>query len=42
MISLFLKKVLDEKPENILQFAGGYFDRPALKDVVTKAMGSDK
>eukprot|EP00826_Nyctotherus_ovalis_P007063 TRINITY_DN1173_c0_g1_i25.p2 TRINITY_DN1173_c0_g1~~TRINITY_DN1173_c0_g1_i25.p2 ORF type:complete len:107 (-),score=45.59 TRINITY_DN1173_c0_g1_i25:124-444(-) len=38
MISLFLKKVLDEQPKNVLQFAGSFFDRPSLKDVVTEAM----
>ncbi len=42
MISLFLKQVLDEQPANILQFAGSFFDRPALKDTVTRAMGQNK
>lgn len=27
MVSLFIKKVLDERPENILEFAGSFFDR---------------
>jgi hypothetical protein len=27
MIKIFIKKVLDEKPENILVFAGEFFDR---------------
>ena len=38
MIGLFLKKVLDEQPTNVLQFAGSFFDRPSLKDIVTEAM----
>ena len=27
MISLFIQKVLDERPTNILEFAGAFFDR---------------
>ena len=42
MISLFLKQVLDEQPENVLQFAGSFFDRPILKEVVTNAMPAAK
>ena len=34
MISRFVKKVLDERPENILQFAGVFFDRPDLKEFI--------
>jgi len=42
MIGLFLKQVLDEQPENVLQFAGTFFDKPTLKDVVAKAMSHKK
>jgi hypothetical protein len=34
LISLFVRKVLDERPEHILEFAGSFFDRAELKQVV--------
>ncbi len=34
MIALFIKKVLDERPDNILEFAGAFFDRPKLRSIV--------
>ncbi len=30
MISVFLFKVLEEKPKDILKYAGKYFDQPEL------------
>lgn len=27
VIEFFVKKVLDERPANVLEFAGGFFDR---------------
>jgi hypothetical protein len=27
LVSLFVRKVLDERPNNILEFAGQFFDR---------------
>lgn len=34
MISLFMKHVLDEHPDDILKYAGAFFDRPNLKEIV--------
>ena len=34
MISLFMKHVLDEHPDDILQYAGAFFDRPNLREIV--------
>jgi len=40
MIQLFMKEVLDEHPENVLEFAGSFFDREALKDEVNFVMNA--
>jgi hypothetical protein len=37
MIQIFVWKTIDDRPENILQYAGNFFDRAELRDVVTKA-----
>ena len=43
LINYFIFKVLDEKPEeNILEFAGKFFDRAELRDVVTLAIAENK
>ena len=34
MISVFLFKVLEEKPKDILAYAGKYFDQPDLKSII--------
>lgn len=34
MISVFLFKVLEEKPKDILQYAGKYFDQPELEKII--------
>ena len=34
MISVFLFKVLEEKPRDILQYAGKYFDQPDLEKII--------
>lgn len=39
MINLFMKYVLDEHPENILEFAGKFFDRADLKEFVQWEFG---
>lgn len=36
MTQLFIFKVLDDRPENILQYAGNFFDRAELHEVVKK------
>ena len=40
--SLFVRKVLDERPDNILEFAGSFFDRAELKMVVESTIEKDK
>ena len=42
LISLFVRKVLDERPEHILQFAGSFFDRAELKEIVEGTIDKDK
>lgn len=34
MISVFLFKVLEEKPKDILAYAGKYFDQPDLQKLI--------
>lgn len=34
MISVFLFKVLEEKPKDILAYAGEYFDQPDLQKLI--------
>lgn len=34
MISVFLFKVLEEKPKDILAYAGKYFDQPDLQKII--------
>ena len=37
MVQLFMNKVLDDRPENILAYAGQFFDRAELHEVVKKS-----
>jgi hypothetical protein len=37
LVQIFLWKSIDDRPENILQYAGNFFDRAELHDVVTTA-----
>mmetsp|Transcript_20343 Transcript_20343/g.23045 ORF Transcript_20343/g.23045 Transcript_20343/m.23045 type:complete len:94 (+) Transcript_20343:74-355(+) len=39
MVSVFLRKVLYEKPEKILHFSGEFFDRNDLRDYVEYELG---
>ena len=41
LIALFVRKVLDERPEHILMFAGSFFDRAELKQIVEQTIQSD-
>ena len=41
LISLFVRKVLDERPDHILNFAGSFFDRAELKQVVEDTISKD-
>ncbi len=38
MVQLFIYKVLDDRPENILAYAGSFFDRAELHEVVQKSI----
>ena len=42
MIQLFIYKVLDDRPENILAYAGQFFDRAELHEVVRKSTEENK
>ena len=34
LLALFVSKILDDRPENILEYAGTFFDSARLRDVV--------
>jgi hypothetical protein len=34
LLSLFMRKVLDDHPDDVVSYAGLFFDRPDLKSVV--------
>jgi len=34
LIALFVRKILDDRPDNILEYAGTFFDRAELREVV--------
>ena len=36
MVQMFIYKVLDDRPDNILAYAGQFFDRAELHEVVRK------
>ena len=36
MIQLFMSKILDDRPENILEYAGTFFDSAGLRDLVNQ------
>ena len=38
LIGLFVRKILDDRPDNILEYAGTFFDRAELRDVVEQAI----
>ncbi len=38
MVQLFIYKVLDDRPDNILAYAGSFFDRAELHEVVKKSI----
>ena len=41
LVQLFYKEVLGEKPPNILEYAGKFFDRAELGQVVSKSIESE-
>ncbi len=42
LVSIFVRKVLDERPDNILSFAGAFFDRAELKEVVESKIDENR
>ena len=42
LVALFIRKILDDRPENILEYAGTFFDRAELRDVVTEAIERER
>ena len=42
LIGLFVRKILDDRPDNILEYAGTFFDRAELKDVVEQAIEQER
>jgi hypothetical protein len=37
-----VRKILDDRPDNILEYAGTFFDRAELRDVVDKAIDEER
>ena len=42
MIKMFMQDVLNDYPENILEYAGSYFDREDMSEIVSKQMEFEK
>ncbi len=42
LIGLFVRKILDDRPDNILEYAGTFFDRAELRDVVETAIEQER
>ncbi len=42
MVQMFIYKVLDDRPDNILAYAGSFFDRAELHEVVKKSSEDNK
>jgi len=42
IIALFIRKILDDRPDNILEYAGTFFDRAELREVVGEAIDKEK
>ncbi len=42
LITLFVRKILDDRPENILEYAGTFFDRAELRDIVDQAIEKER
>jgi hypothetical protein len=42
LVGLFMRHVLDEHPDNVLEFAGRFFDRHDLKEWLEWVMGSQE
>ena len=42
LMALFIRMILDDRPDDILKYAGTFFDRAELRDVVTEAIEREK
>jgi hypothetical protein len=42
MTGLFIRKILDDRPDNILQYAGRFFDRADLHNVVGESIKEEE
>ena len=42
LLGLFVRKILDDRPDSILEYAGTFFDRAELRDVVEQAIEQDR
>ena len=42
LTALFIRRILDDRPDDILQYAGTFFDRAELREIVTEAIESEK
>ena len=37
-----MRKILDDRPDNILEYAGTFFDRAELRDVVEQSIEQER
>ena len=42
MVRMFMQDVLNEHPENILEFAGSYFDNESMREIVERQMEEER
>ena len=42
LLQLFVSKILDDRPENVLEYAGTFFDSASLRDVVQQSMKKER
>ena len=42
LLQLFISRILDDRPENVLEYAGTYFDSASLRDLVENYMEQEK
>ena len=42
LLQLFLQRILDDRPENVLEYGGTYFDSASLRDLVENYMEQEK
>lgn len=42
LLSLFMSKVLDDHPDDVVSYAGRFFDRPDLKSVVEELKSQEE